>query len=620
MGLINLKTDLKSLKYGKDRVGGGSSQQPFIQKAIPDGFGAVGNTGGLDVFTRGGSLVFEKTADDTSRLSKLLLTTNTFQGPAFSIKQNVLSRQSVQTQASPKGLNQGPYIPTSTIAQATVSATGLHFNTFGLNPVPGSPVSLVTYSDVVTYSQTPDSNRLIQLSGSFVGIKNPSNILRQYSGGPGAFLGLGTTTIQTPPEQRTGLNGNNTLYWERQKNILRPVNLVNGPRLLNASDKQGLDPYTVGGLNLDNTFFDITYGVNTPSGPGSLVTLNQIRLTPELGTKSNLDWGFNSIYTSQNDLTGSLYFIPASQPALLTPGPDASLLTLVGAGKLENRTPSYDNQNIPSNLQSYDTIKKYNVQPNGDQKLFGGVNDTNTEPADFRKFVTSTVVKNQAYNSTDFTRNRKYLLGSPGSKAAKTNPLAGRDFINFQKVSTTPTYQNNDLVPFLIKYYSYDGEDQYIQFRAFVTGFSDTYTPDWASFKYLGRGEDFYTYNGFSREISLSFKVHAQSKGEMAGQYNKLNYLASLMTPSYSKAGFMRGNFVEITFGDYLVNTPGIIGNLAYSIPDESPWDIARDNNGDLTSDKKLSHLIDVTTFNFKPIHSFVPQVNTPLIAGASLV
>jgi hypothetical protein len=620
MGLINLKTDLKSLKYGKDRVGGGSSQQPFIQKAIPDGFGAVGNTGGLDVFTRGGSLVFEKTADDTSRLSKLLLTTNTFQGPAFSIKQNVLSRQSVQTQASPKGLNQGPYIPTSTIAQATVSATGLHFNTFGLNPVPGSPGSLVTYSDVVTYGQTPDSNRLIQLSGSFVGIKNPSNILRQYSGGPGAFLGLGTTTIQTPPEQRTGLNGNNTLYWERQKNILRPVNLVNGPRLLNASDKQGLDPYTVGGLNLDNTFFDITYGVNTPSGPGSLVTLNQIRLTPELGTKSNLDWGFNSIYTSQNDLTGSLYFIPASQPALLTPGPDASLLTLVGAGKLQNRTPSYDNQNIPSNLQSYDTIKKYNVQPNGDQKLFGGVNDTNTEPADFRKFVTSTVVKDQAYNSTDFTRNRKYLLGSPGSKAAKTNPLAGRDFINFQKVSTTPTYQNNDLVPFLIKYYSYDGEDQYIQFRAFVTGFSDTYTPDWASFKYLGRGEDFYTYNGFSREISLSFKVHAQSKGEMAGQYNKLNYLASLMTPSYSKAGFMRGNFVEITFGDYLVNTPGIISNLAYSIPDESPWDIARDNNGDLTSDKKLSHLIDVTTFNFKPIHSFVPQVNTPLIAGASLV
>ena len=77
MGLIDLKTDLKSLKYGKDRVGGGSSNQPFVQKSIPDSFSAVGNTGGLDVLTRGGSLVFQKTADDVSRLSKLLLTANT---------------------------------------------------------------------------------------------------------------------------------------------------------------------------------------------------------------------------------------------------------------------------------------------------------------------------------------------------------------------------------------------------------------------------------------------------------------------------------------------------------------------------------------------------------------
>ena len=60
MGLIDLKTDLKSLKYSKDRIGGGSSKQPFVRKSIPEGFNAVGNTGGLDVLTRGGSLVFKK--------------------------------------------------------------------------------------------------------------------------------------------------------------------------------------------------------------------------------------------------------------------------------------------------------------------------------------------------------------------------------------------------------------------------------------------------------------------------------------------------------------------------------------------------------------------------------
>ena len=34
MGLINLQTDLKSLKFGNDRPGGGSSGQPFIKKPL----------------------------------------------------------------------------------------------------------------------------------------------------------------------------------------------------------------------------------------------------------------------------------------------------------------------------------------------------------------------------------------------------------------------------------------------------------------------------------------------------------------------------------------------------------------------------------------------------------
>lgn len=650
MGLINLKTDLKSLKYGKDRVGGGSSQQPFIQKAIPDGFDAVGNTGGLDVFNRGGSLVFEKTADDTSRLSKLLLTANTFQGPAFSIKQNVLSRQSVQTQASPKGLNQGAYIPTSTIAQATVSATGLHFNTFGLNPVPGTPGSLITYSDVVTSQQNQADNRLVQFADNFVNKKTSGNILYSYPGGPGSFLGFTQTTITIPNNQRTGINTAGTTLdsffgregiknpaYEAYKELVTPDIEVptppNIPEYLvppipSLKYQAFTNPRPV---ELDyRRYLSLSYNAGVATIGSEQVrnrlvfrdnNLINLKTAPKGDKPSGVVYDIQSNYAKQNSLTGSLYFIPTSQSAFLTPGPDASLFTLVGTSKLVLKTPTYDNTEVPTNLQTYDTIQKYDIQPNGDQKLFGGVNDTNTEPADFRKFVTSKVVKDSAYDAASFNRATKYVLGSPGSKLAKTNQTTGQDLINLQKVtSTLSTYANNDLVPFLIKYYSYDKQDKYIQFRAFITNFSDTYNPDWASFKYLGRGEDFYTYNGFSREVVLSFKVHAQSKSEMVGQYNKLNYLASLMTPSYSSAGFMRGNFVEITVGDYLISTPGIISSLVYSIPEESPWDIARDNEGNNTSDKKLPHLIDVTTFNFKPIHSFVPQVNTPLIAGASLV
>ena len=38
MGLIDLKTNLKSLKYGNDRPGGGSSGQPYIVTPIPEGY------------------------------------------------------------------------------------------------------------------------------------------------------------------------------------------------------------------------------------------------------------------------------------------------------------------------------------------------------------------------------------------------------------------------------------------------------------------------------------------------------------------------------------------------------------------------------------------------------
>ena len=38
MGLIDLKTNLKSLRYGNDQLGGGNSGQPYIKTPIPEGF------------------------------------------------------------------------------------------------------------------------------------------------------------------------------------------------------------------------------------------------------------------------------------------------------------------------------------------------------------------------------------------------------------------------------------------------------------------------------------------------------------------------------------------------------------------------------------------------------
>ena len=74
MPLVDLKTDLTSLRFGRDRPGGGSSGEPFVQdkslkrRIAEDGIETLGNTGGSDLFIRGGGKVGPSTEKDLERL------------------------------------------------------------------------------------------------------------------------------------------------------------------------------------------------------------------------------------------------------------------------------------------------------------------------------------------------------------------------------------------------------------------------------------------------------------------------------------------------------------------------------------------------------------------------
>lgn len=186
-----------------------------------------------------------------------------------------------------------------------------------------------------------------------------------------------------------------------------------------------------------------------------------------------------------------------------------------------------------------------------------------------------------------------------------------------------------DTVPFYITKISNDGDPSknvHIHFRSYISGLSDAYKAEWQSYKYMGRGENFYFYNGFSRDIGFKFLVPVLSKYEQASVYSKLNYLASLMAPDYVTTGgfnqgFMRGNLVRITIGDYLINVPGIIQGVNYTIDDEAGWDIAKNSQGnkatinDVDADTGgyiMPKLIEVSNFNFLPIHDFIPKTVSP--------
>jgi hypothetical protein len=118
------------------------------------------------------------------------------------------------------------------------------------------------------------------------------------------------------------------------------------------------------------------------------------------------------------------------------------------------------------------------------------------------------------------------------------------------------------------------------------------------------------TYDGFSRDISLGFKIAASTRAEMEPLYRKMVYLASTTAPTYATSeNFMRGTFVRLTVGSYLYEVPGVITSVDYKWQTDYPWEIAFQNPEGGTDDdmQELPHVMDCS-ISFKPIHDFIPQ------------
>lgn len=239
-----------------------------------------------------------------------------------------------------------------------------------------------------------------------------------------------------------------------------------------------------------------------------------------------------------------------------------------------------------------------------------------------------------APNYTTKNIEQRVHLGDPGKRGAnRSNYTEGRpdnkkglDQINalylYKRGGVTGDDRKNDLVKFRIAVIDNDNPNQktFAHFRAFVKNFTDNVNASWNDFNYLGRGEKFFNYSGYTRSISMGFTVVAQSIQELAIMYQKLNYLISHMSPDYSKNGYMRGNMVQLTLGGYLYETPGIITSLTYTIPDDTTWEIGipatkkqqtNPTNGPAFSDtavKELPHRIEVS-LTFRPIEKFLPQM-----------
>jgi len=73
-----------------------------------------------------------------------------------------------------------------------------------------------------------------------------------------------------------------------------------------------------------------------------------------------------------------------------------------------------------------------------------------------------------------------------------------------------------------------------LRFKAFITSFNETYTPDYASETVYGRADPIYTYKGTARSISLGFVVPAESISEAYENLAKTQTLVQMQYPAYT--------------------------------------------------------------------------------------
>ena len=171
--------------------------------------------------------------------------------------------------------------------------------------------------------------------------------------------------------------------------------------------------------------------------------------------------------------------------------------------------------------------------------------------------------------------------------------------------------KKTDIVKFGFECISNDFSDRAtaLFFRVFLTnGFTDNNSSVLNPFRYMGRGEEFFTYQGFSRQISFSFKVAAFSRNELRPLYSKLNNLISQVYPDYSpNLNVMRAPLVKITLGDYLYRVPGFIESVNVTVDNTSPWEVNLESSEDV---QQLPHVLEVA-ISFKPIMNILPKRQT---------
>jgi hypothetical protein len=324
---------------------------------------------------------------------------------------------------------------------------------------------------------------------------------------------------------------------------------------------------------------------NTFGGPKSLYGIGYTVIKTESDQRTNITNNAEDPKNKANILNG---FIPLSY----------SDISRISFSSLDNKEKTYipvNNSSISSTRAETTNVEiTYGVSHNGNK-------NTTTRKIDSINVID--VTDSTAFYETNKDKKSEDVLTDFKDKVAG---MYGKDIIKFRI-----EFLNNDK--------STDAAGNVLTdvlaFRAYIDDFNDGMSAKWNPYRYMGRGEEFYVYEGFTRDISVAFTIYTHSPEEMKPIYKKLNYLLSSFAPDYNSANRMRGNIAYLTVGDYLYRQPGVFTDIKLSGMLDTHWEIGQDTYTTKNTDGKdvLNNYFELpkhikVNLSFKPIHNFLPR------------
>lgn len=569
-GLINLQTDLTSLRYGSDK--------PYVTKGIGQ---APGTQIGRQIQSR---------IDDTSRIAQMLIDKP---GLKFLGNQALLQQVNIQDKLQ-KSRDKGKSLAGAIVKQGleTVKQTAkILGSTLAQVPVNGTGTHFVYAFRTDTYLQPPGGNTRSAFA-QFFGAGGVEGAPLALQGKPIEGVvesNFGTTqgTLFTVNPDVLGKYSYEGLvkpqYYEKQN---KPIS-----DFLQEEDQPKAASQSGNPVAVPEGAVQTTASPN----PDLQNPQNKIKSIPSIDISGSgltlSDDNLGKQYTSEDTYTGV-----------------QSVDTILGATNSGSIQLKNFNSN-PSEISGSVPIEGITGEVSYDSKNFNSVVE------DFRNKQGKAYSFD--YNSNKINREQRVNLGNQGkvsfdrSNYGNSSDTDTHDTLNKLNESATRidgTADARDLAKLYFEIITPDGST-FLHFRAFIDSIDDSYNADWQGFKYVGRAENFYTYGGFDRDINVSFKIAAATRAEMKPLYRKMVYLASSTAPTYGEQGFMRGTLARMTIGSYIAQIPGVITSVKYSLIQDMPWEISMQNPEAGTDDDMQELPMGLQcSVSFKAIHDFAPQ------------